>query len=131
MRLHYVDRGNGRRLVSRIYETVRAGRNLRAEAKVQSNKKMLYILREDKKWISDQLATLSRLLNAEEVKLDRQYEAEAGVPVAVTPLGELFLAIAAGDKTGVSETIDKQTAQVEGGMRTVEGKWKKKYFLAE
>src|SRR5256885_461048 len=99
VRLHDVDLANGRRLVSRIYETVRAGRNLRAEAKVQSNKKMLYILREDKKWISDQLATLSRLLNAEEVKLDRQYEAEAGVPVAVTPLGELFLAIAAGGKT--------------------------------
>src|SRR6059036_379461 len=64
MRLHDVDLANGRRLVSRIYETVRAGRNLRAEAKVQSNKKMLYILREDKKLISDQLATLSRLLNA-------------------------------------------------------------------
>src|SRR5207249_9691401 len=78
MRLHDVDLANGRRLVSRIYETVRAGRNIRAEAKVQSNKKMLYILREDKKLISDQLATLSRLLNAEEVKLDRSEERRVG-----------------------------------------------------
>src|SRR5438477_10909221 len=74
IRLHDVDLANGRRLVSRIYETVRAGRNRRAEAKIHSNKKLRYILRKDQKLISDQLATLSRLLNAEEVKLDRHYE---------------------------------------------------------
>src|SRR5213596_1559830 len=129
IRLHDVDLANGRRLVSRIYETVRAGRNLRAEAKIPSNKKMRYILRKDKKWISDQLATFSRLLNTEEIKLDRQYEAEAGVPVAVTPLGELFLAIAAGDKTAERERLDKEIAKVEAELRTVEGKLKNKSFV--
>ena len=129
IRLHDVDLANGRRLVSRIYETVRAGRNLRAEAKIPSNKKMRYILRKDKKWISDQLATFSRLLNAEEVKLDWQYEAEAGVPVAVTPLGELFLAIAAGDKTAERERLDKEIAKVEAELRTVDGKLKNKSFV--
>ena len=129
IRLHDVDLANGRRLVSRIYETVRAGRNLRAEAKIPSNKKMRYILRKDQKWISDQLATFSRLLNAEEVKLDWQYEAEAGVPVAVTPLGELFLAIAAGDKTAERERLDKEIAKVEAELRTVDGKLKNKSFV--
>jgi len=129
IRLRDVDLANGRRLVSRIYETVRAGRNLRAEAKIPSNKKMRYILRKDQKWISDQLATFSRLLNAEEVKLDWQYEAEAGVPVAVTPLGELFLAIAAGDKTAERERLDKEIAKVEAELRTVEGKLKNKSFV--
>src|SRR5438552_2689675 len=129
IRLHDVDLANERRLVSRIYETVRAGRNLRAEAKIPSNKKMRYILRKDQKWISDQLATFSRLLNAEEVKLDWQYEAEAGVPVAVTPLGELFLAIAAGDKTAERERLDKEIAKVEAELRTVEGKLKNKSFV--
>jgi len=129
IRLHDVDLANGRRLVSRIYETVRAGRNLRAEAKIPSNKKMRYILRKDQKWISDQLATFSRLLNAEEIKLDRQYEAEAGVPVAVTPLGELFLAIAAGDKTAERERLDKEIAKVEAELRTVDGKLKNKSFV--
>ena len=129
IRLHDVDLANGRRLVSRIYETVRAGRNLRAEAKIPSNKKMRYILRKDQKWISDQLATFSRLLNAEEVKLNWQYEAEAGVPVAVTPLGELFLAIAAGDKTAERERLDKEIAKVEAELRTVDGKLKNKSFV--
>src|SRR5881398_56570 len=129
MRLDDVDLANGRRLVSRIYETVRAGRNLRAEAKIPSNKKMRYILCEDQKLVSDQLATLSKLLNAEEVRLDRQYEPEAGVPVAVTPLGELFLAIAAGDKTAERERLDKEIAKVEAELRTVEGKLKNKSFV--
>src|SRR5438046_10004646 len=90
---------------------------------------MLYILREDKKWISDQLATLSRLLNAEEVRLDRQYEAVAGVPVAVTPLGELFLAIAARDKTAERARLDKEIAKIEAEIRTVDSKLKSESFV--
>jgi valyl-tRNA synthetase len=129
MRLHDIDLGNKRRLVSRIYETAKAGRNLHAETKVPSNKKMRYILREDKKWISDQLATLCRLLNAEEVKLDQQYEAEAGVPVAITPLGELFLAIAAGDKTAECERLDKEIAKLEAELQTAQAKLKNKSFV--
>jgi valyl-tRNA synthetase len=127
--LHDVDLANKRRLVSHLYEMVQAGRNLRAEAKMPSNKKMRYILRADKKSISSELATLSRLLNAEEVKLDQQYEAEAGVPVAVTPLGELFLAIAAGDKTAERERLDKEIAKVEAELQTAQGKLKNKSFV--
>jgi valyl-tRNA synthetase len=129
VRLHDVDHANKRILVSHIYETVQAGRNLRAQAKIQSNKKMRYILREDKKVISDQLATLSRLLNAEEVKLDQQYEAEAGVPVAVTPLGELFLAIAVGDKAAERDRLDKEIAKIEAELQTAQEKLNNKSFV--
>jgi len=124
-----VDLANKRRLVSDIYETVQAGRNLSAEAKVLSNKKIGFILRTYEKWIDDEVPTLSRLLNAEEMRLDRQYEAEAGVPVAVTPLGDLFLAIAAGDKTAERERLDKEIAKIEGEIRTVESKLKNKSFV--
>ncbi len=84
-----------RRLVSSIYETVQAGRNLRSASKLPSNKKIRFILRTNDKTISEQIPTLNRLLNAEEITLDSKYEAPPGTPVAVTPLGELFLAIAA------------------------------------
>jgi valyl-tRNA synthetase len=124
-----VDLANKRRLVSQIYEAIQAGRNLRAEAKIPSNKKIGFILRTNEKGIYDELPTISRLLNAEEVRLDRQYEAEAGVPVAVTPLGDLFLAIAAGDKTAERERLDKEIAKVEGEIRTVESKLKNKSFV--
>src|SRR5207249_4045096 len=78
-----------RRVVSTIYETVQTGRNLRSQAKLPSNKKIRCILRTNEKSISEQIPTLNRLLNAEEVTVDAKYEAPAGTPVAVTPLGEL------------------------------------------
>ena len=43
--------------VSAIYETVRAGRNLRAESKLQSNRKIGFILRTEEKIILGQLPT--------------------------------------------------------------------------
>ncbi len=61
-----------RELVSAIYQTVQAGRNLRAESKLPSNRKIGFILRTNEKLISEQLPTLTRLLNAEEVRLDRE-----------------------------------------------------------
>ena len=88
-----------RELVSAIYQTVQSGRNLRAASKLPSNRKIRFILRTDEKLISGQLPTLTRLLNAEEVRLDSKYQAPVGNPVAVTPLGEIFLAIAATDRT--------------------------------
>ena len=118
-----------RELVSAIYETVKAGRNLRAESKLQLNKKIGFILRTDEKLISRQLPTLTRLLNAEEVRLDPKYQAAAGNPVAVTPLGEIFLAIAAADRARERERLDKEIAKIENELRTAENKLKNKSFV--
>ena len=64
------DVADRRRLVSAIYETVQAGRNLRSASKLPSNRKIRFILRTNDKQISEQTPTLSRLLNAEELTLD-------------------------------------------------------------
>ena len=118
-----------RELVSAIYQTVQAGRNLRAESKLASNRKIGFILRTDDKLLSGQLPTLTRLLNAEEVRLDPKYQAPAGNPVAVAPLGEIFLAIAAADRTRERERLDKEIAKIENELRTVEEKLKNKSFV--
>ena len=94
-----------RRLVSSIYETVQAGRNLRSASKLPSNRKIRFILRTNDNSISEQIPMLSRLLNAEEITLDPNYKAPAGTPVAVTPLGELFLAIAAARPSARTRTV--------------------------
>src|SRR6266704_2664748 len=86
-----VDLAGKRKLVAAIYETVQAGRNLRAEAKISSSTKARFILRADEKEVSDHLPAISRLLNAEEVILDPKHKSEPGIPVAMTPLGEIFL----------------------------------------
>ena len=83
--------------VAKIYETVQAGRNLRAASRIPSNKKALFILRPAGEIEDQDLPTIARLLNAEDLRLDPKYQPEAGVPVAVTPLGELYLQMAGGE----------------------------------
>ncbi len=118
-----------RQLVSAIYQAVQAGRNLRAESKLPSNKKIRFILRTDEKSIFKEIPTLKRLLNAEEVTLDPNYQASAGTPVAVTPLGEIFLAIPGGDKTRERERLDKEIARIESDAKAVEAKLESRSFL--
>ena len=72
---------------------------------------------------------MARLLNAEEVRLDPKYQAPAGNPVAITPLGEILLAIAATDKARERERLDKEIAKIENELRTAENKLKNKSFV--
>jgi valyl-tRNA synthetase len=118
-----------REFVSAIYQVVQAGRNLRAESKLPSNRKIGFILRAEEKLISGQLPTLTRLLNAEEVRIDRKYQAPAGNPMSVTPLGEIFLAVAATDKARERERLDKEIAKIENELRSAENKLKNQSFV--
>jgi len=118
-----------RQLISAIYQTVQAGRNLRAESKMPSNRRIDFILRTDERSISEHIPTLTRLLNAEQVTLDPKYQAPAGAPVAVTPLGEIFLPVAGTDAARERERLDKEIAKVETEVRIVEAKLQNKSFI--
>ncbi|HEU0210117.1 MAG TPA: valine--tRNA ligase [Candidatus Udaeobacter sp.] len=123
------DVADKRRLVSAIYETVQLGRNLRSATKLPSNKKIRFILRTNDKTLSHEIFTLTRLLNAEEITLDDAYQAPAGTPVAVTPLGEIFLAVAAADQTLERDRLDKEITEIEGELRKVETKLQNEAFV--
>jgi valyl-tRNA synthetase len=118
-----------RQLVSAIYQTVQAGRNLRAEANIASNRKIRFILRTNNTSLSDQIPTLTRLLNAQDLQLDPNYRAQAGHPVAITLLGEVFLAIDTADKARERERLDKEIAKIENDLLTVEAKLQNSSFL--
>jgi valyl-tRNA synthetase len=118
-----------RRLVSEIYETVQAGRNLRSTSKLPSNRKIRFILRTHEKSIFEQIPTLTRLLNAEEVAVETKYEPPAGTPVMVTPLGDIFLAIDATDQARERGRLDKEIAKIEQETRTVEAKLQNEAFV--
>jgi valyl-tRNA synthetase len=118
-----------RELVSAVYQTIQAGRNLRSESKLPSNKKIRFILRTDNKLISREIPTLTRLLNAEAVELDPKYQQQPGNPVAVTPLGEIFLTVAAADRAGEQQRLDKEIARIEVEIRAVEEKLRNKSFV--
>jgi len=123
---HTDDLASKHNLVSAIYGITQAGRNLRAAAKLPSNKKIPYILRKEKKPVFNEIPTLTRLLNAEEVTLDPEYQPLPGTPMAVTPLGDLFLPIAT---TGERERLDKEIARIEQEARRVEAKLQNDAFV--
>jgi valyl-tRNA synthetase len=93
------------------------------------NRRIRFILRADEKWISSETRTLTRLLNAEEIRVDPKYREQAGNPVAVTPLGEIFLAVATADTARERERLDKEIAKIEGEIRIVESKLENESFV--
>ena len=87
------------------------------------------MLRTKKKSIFGQIPTMGRLVNEEEVTVEARYEAPAGTPVAVTPVGEIFLAIAAADPAQERERLDKEIARIEQEARTVNAKLQNDAFV--
>ena len=115
--------------VAKVYETVQAGRNLRASARIPSNKKAHFVLRPVAGTDAQEVPTIARLLNAEELRLDPKHQAEAGVPVAMTPLGELYLLIAVGDQAAERDRLDKEIARLENELRVVDAKLSNASFV--
>src|SRR5436853_4856178 len=62
-----------RKLVGAIYETVQAGRYLRAQAKIPSNQKAKYALRSIQSGSNEEQETIARLLNASELITDPKF----------------------------------------------------------
>ena len=61
--------------------------------------------------------------------LEPEYQAPVGTPVAVTPFGDIFLPIAAGDQARERERLDKEIARIEQEARTVETKLQNDAFV--
>jgi valyl-tRNA synthetase len=117
-----------RELVAEIYETVQAGRNLRAQARVPSNQKAKYALRSGKKGLVDEQETIARLLNASQLIIDPKFQSGAGMPIATTGLGEILLVVDV-DRSAERERLDKEIAKVEEELRLVEAKLANKSFV--
>jgi valyl-tRNA synthetase len=117
-----------RKLVAAIYETVQAGRNLRAQARIPSNQKARYVLRSNQERLADEQETIARLLNASELIIDPRFTAGAGTPIATTALGEILLIVDV-DLSAERERLDKEIAKVEADLRMVESKLNNKSFV--
>jgi valyl-tRNA synthetase len=117
-----------RKLVAAIFETIQAGRNLRAQARVASNQKAKYALRSNQRDLTSEQETIARLLNASELVIDPKFKAGAGTPIAATPLGEMLLIVDV-DRSAERERLDKEIAKVEAELSTVKEKLKNKSFV--
>jgi valyl-tRNA synthetase len=127
--LEGLDIAGARRLVRDIYATVQAGRNLRAESKLPPARGVRFILRTERNQLKEQIPVLTRLLNAGELILQPQYQAPPATPVSVTPLGEIFLAMTAADKTAERERLEREIAKIEADLHKTREKLQNKSFV--
>ena len=119
---------DGSTLARNVYSTVQLGRNLRAEAGVPSNQKAKFALGSSEQAVQGEQATLARLLNASEVLFDAGFKPSSGMPVAATPVGELFLVIEI-DAATERDRLNKEIAKVETDLRATDAKLNNASFV--
>ena len=126
---HSIDLAITHNLVSAVYGITQASRNIRVVHNIPSKKKIQFILRTEDKLIPSELSTLTRLMNAEEVKLEPAYQPPVGTPVAVSPAGDIFLPIAAADQDRERQRLDNEIAKTEAELKPVEAKLQNNAFV--
>src|ERR1700726_1816462 len=124
-----VDFVKNRKLVAAIYETVQAGRNLRAEAGIPSNRKARFVLVTSNAEASNEGRRISRLLNASHLDIATHERHRSGTPVAVTTLGEILLVDFEMDKQAERGRLEKEIAKVEEELRSIEARLNNKSFV--
>jgi len=77
--------------VDQKYELVTRGRNLRREGNLPSNKKVKFVFKPLQGVSGHQIEVIKLLLNAETLEICETYLPAKGTPVALSPMGELFL----------------------------------------
>ncbi|HEY5893363.1 MAG TPA: valine--tRNA ligase [Chthoniobacterales bacterium] len=105
------------------YETVFAGRGLRRDFNIASNKRIRFVLQPVSELAAHDIDVLRILLNAEHLDIDPAYAAPKGTPRALTPLGTLFLPLEGLiDVEAEKQRISKEIAKVEDELAKVRAK---------
>ena len=113
------------------YETVVAGRGLRRDFQIASNKRVVFVLKPACPLPEEEAAVLRILLNAERLDLAADYQPAKGTPTALTPLGELYLPLEGLiDLDAERERLGKEIARVEAELVTVRKKLANENFVA-
>jgi valyl-tRNA synthetase len=121
---------SGSERAASVYQAVRLARNLRAEVRIPSNKKARFHLKPQPEWVAQESETFARLINAESVGLQPDYEPARGEPGVLTPLGELYLPLEGlVDASAELERIKKEIAKVEAELVTVRKKLSNSNFV--
>jgi valyl-tRNA synthetase len=129
------------RMTADFYATVSLARNLRAEYNIATNKPARFTLRLREEVISSIerdawpfaacLRALKRMINAEDLALNPDYQPPRGTPSARTPLGELFMPLAGlVDVATERMRLQKEIAKTEADLLAAERKLSSQQFVA-
>jgi valyl-tRNA synthetase len=111
-----------------VYEATTIARNLRAEYRIPSNKKVRMIL---KPAFPADFRVFARLINAEPFEVDSDFAPSRGLPVAVTPLGQVFVPLEGFvDLSAEKERLAKEIGKLEAELETVRNKLSNESFVA-
>ena len=104
-----------------VYQATSQVRNLRAEYRIPSNKKVKIILRPA---LPGDFAVFANLAGAEEpLRVDPGLEAPRGVPMVLTPIGQVFLPLEGlVDVQAEKERLAKEIAKLEKELEAVQKK---------
>jgi valyl-tRNA synthetase len=111
-----------------VYEAATMVRNLRAEYRIPSNKRVKMIFKPTGK---GDFSVLARLVNGAPFEVDPDFLAKPGVPVALTPLGQVFIPLEGiVDLSAEKERLTKEIAKLEAEIETVLKKLGNESFVA-
>ena len=128
---HYGLTPNEEQFANAKYETVTAGRRLRRDFNIASNKRVAFVLVPPNPLPDEEAAVLRILLNAERLDLPQKYEATKGTPTALTPLGALYLPLEGLiDVEAERQRLGKEIAKIEAELVTVRKKLANQNFVA-
>jgi valyl-tRNA synthetase/REP element-mobilizing transposase RayT len=128
---HYGLTPNDEEFANAKYETVTAGRRLRRDFNIASNKRVVFVLQPSGVLSDDEAAVLRILLNAERLDLTPNYEAPKGTPTTITPLGALSLPLEGlVDLAAERQRLGKEIARTEAELVTVRKKLNNENFVS-
>ena len=105
------------------YEVVNLGRGLRRDFNIASSKRVRFVLKPTATLADHETAVLQLLLNAEPLEVNAAFSPAKGTPVALTPLGELFLPLdGLIDVAAERERIGKEIAKADDELAKVRAK---------
>jgi valyl-tRNA synthetase len=105
------------------YEVVNLGRGLRRDFNIASSKRVRFVLKPAATLADHETAVLQLLLNAEPLEVNAVFSPAKGTPVALTPLGELFLPLdGLIDVAAERERIGKEIAKADDELAKVRTK---------
>jgi valyl-tRNA synthetase len=115
------------RFATAVYEATSIVRNLRAEYRIPSNKKVRIVLKPE---LEGDFTVFGRLSGSDPLEVLPEYQPAPGEPVALTPIGQVFLPLEGSvDLDAEKQRLDREIAKLEQEVETVRKKLANENFV--
>lgn len=116
------------------HDLIRTGRTLRSDYNLTPRQQAKFVIRPPKKEIGDllraDLVSVSALLGAESIEVDRDYTPEGAMPSGISQLGAVYMSIEGlVDVEAEVAKLQKQLATVENGISGISKKLSNENFV--